>query len=98
MTLPWRSCQPDTDTLRRCDCNAQMNTCHCSDSDCDMEEPQQIVCRCTKPCPFCEAPLQSWRFIGVYHHGNDLDYIEASVVNNPDLTPEHAVYHIPESC
>lgn len=98
MSLPWRNCNTQTDTLRRCDCNAQMGKCHCSDSDCDMEESQQVVCGCERPCPFCGSMLQPWRFLNVHHHGTDPDYIEAAMVNNPGLEPEHAVYHIPENC
>lgn len=51
-----------------------------------------------KPCPYCGYPLPEWRFRLVEQHGTDPEFIEMSVVNNPDLAPEHAVYHIPESC
>ena len=52
-----------------------------------------------RPCPFCGAPLQEWRFWNVENYSGDqlADYIAVAVDNNPDLSPEHAVYHIPES-
>ena len=53
-----------------------------------------------RPCPFCEEPLQEWRFynLEVLGLGSDPDYIDCCVVNNPDIPVEHALYHIPESC
>lgn len=47
-----------------------------------------------KQCPYCEALLQPWRFD--FAKRATAEDIEAALENNPDLSPEHAIFHIPE--
>ena len=48
-----------------------------------------------KPCPFCGALLQPWRFRLVEEIRDEWPAVIEAHAMNPDLDPEHALYHVP---